>query len=372
MATLDYANARVDREPWGPILFRPSRRSVTLPSIAALAATWLAFRHAPWQLASELDRPAFARFSPGGRLVAAGATDTRQLRLYDAANGRALHPLAPSGPDRCRGFVDHERRFLDLTAVRARLLDVDTGRLLTELPNPPAVRYRPLAIDPRSPRVITRDADDATDNNFDREVAPQRLWALTAADGVTPAAEPDRPDRLVPRPLPAAAFSPDGRRIVQWSGRDIFDERPAVVRLLDSDDLRTLAEDSFPNASEIQVRFTADGTVRVIAQRRRVVSRTLSSGIAVSVRTRAPADGRLARSAEYEVPMGFYGSLANVSADARLLLLTNGLLGCTAYDLPTGNEVGTTSGPIIGAERMPDRLYVDREPRARRMIPRAI
>ncbi|SRR5258706_15413059 len=51
---LEYANPRGLKSRWGPILFRPSRRSILLILLTLASAAWLALRHEPWRLLCEI------------------------------------------------------------------------------------------------------------------------------------------------------------------------------------------------------------------------------------------------------------------------------------------------------------------------------
>src|SRR5438046_6152125 len=93
---LEYASPAATREPWGPILFRLSRRSVFLLALTAGAVTWLALRHEPWRMVGTIaaDYRCSPLFTSDNRIL---AFDTREgVNLYDPATGRRIRNILQS------------------------------------------------------------------------------------------------------------------------------------------------------------------------------------------------------------------------------------------------------------------------------------
>src|SRR5436190_17630984 len=100
---LDYASNQTQRIPWGPILFKPSLRSLVLLALTAAAFFWVSKRHVAWKYVaaippSELRLGGSAHsFTPSNHLLICGAV----ARVYDADTGQLLHTLGqPDQPNR--------------------------------------------------------------------------------------------------------------------------------------------------------------------------------------------------------------------------------------------------------------------------------
>src|SRR5258706_7608332 len=94
---LDYA---VGRAGWGPVLFRPSVRSLVLIVLVGLATAGVWHRHEPWTFVVRErlhTRDRIDRGAPDPVFVADGLVAVRSgddwLYLYDAATGRRLREL---------------------------------------------------------------------------------------------------------------------------------------------------------------------------------------------------------------------------------------------------------------------------------------
>src|SRR5436190_20939870 len=109
MTQLEYASAATAREPWGPLLFRPSRRSVLLLLLAGLTAWWLAARHHPWTLAAWVPyaqddqryRVDEFTFLDGAGLV----TRHGAVRLWDPSNGRIVYEIGNGAGGEAAAFT---------------------------------------------------------------------------------------------------------------------------------------------------------------------------------------------------------------------------------------------------------------------------
>jgi WD40 repeat protein len=158
---LEYASPAATREPWGPILFRLSWRSVFLFVLAAAAVTWLALRHEPWRMVGTIaaDYRCSPLFTSDNRIL---AFDTREgVNLYDPATGRRIRNVLPSiDTGTYRYFVQKNGEqilALPYTERTALLYDVASGRVVERLPNPDRLGSLLVAVAPDGPRVISRE-----------------------------------------------------------------------------------------------------------------------------------------------------------------------------------------------------------------------
>src|SRR4051812_44403195 len=100
MATLDYARPRTHRpaQQWGPILFRPSRRTAVWLAVALAAWAWTAYRPQAWRLngvavvSAQGGYPDSSRlqFLPSGNLLRL----SEMAELFDPTTGRVLATYA--------------------------------------------------------------------------------------------------------------------------------------------------------------------------------------------------------------------------------------------------------------------------------------
>src|SRR5262245_57954682 len=102
-ALLEYASPRT-RQPWRPILFRLSRRTIVMMLLTAAAIGWLALRHDPGRKVATIpvdykDDPSDsqvlnATFTPEGHVL---LFDTKLgVNRYDPATGKLIHKVLPN------------------------------------------------------------------------------------------------------------------------------------------------------------------------------------------------------------------------------------------------------------------------------------
>src|SRR5438128_312036 len=98
MPTLDYASNQTARPPWGPILFKPSARSLILILLTAATITWIAKRHDPWQYVGPIKLPPAVitrpsvHFTPEGQLLTCGQT----AATYNPDTGQRIRTIGQS------------------------------------------------------------------------------------------------------------------------------------------------------------------------------------------------------------------------------------------------------------------------------------
>lgn len=107
---LEYAAAATDRVPWGPIVVRPSRRSVLLLLLVVATAAWVAAWHEPWILTSVVSgAPSGVSAKPGapsntflGDGVFVVLDDSHgEVVVFDAESGRRIRTFGQeTSPDR--------------------------------------------------------------------------------------------------------------------------------------------------------------------------------------------------------------------------------------------------------------------------------
>jgi hypothetical protein len=220
---LEYASPAATREPWGPLFFRPSRRSLLLLLLTAAAVTWLALRHDPWRVVALIpsDYHLAPLFTPDNQIL---AFDTRfGVKLYDPATGQLIRTvLSKIDTGTYRYFVvSGGRQILALpwTERTALLYDVQTGRVIDRFPNPDGLGSQLITVASDPLRIIcypstpTRAARLRSSNRgapLPPPITPLRMWHL---GGRTPAAATQ--PIVLPRLGIGSSFSPDGRRILQ-------------------------------------------------------------------------------------------------------------------------------------------------------------
>lgn len=118
MTRIDYASAGVLREPWGPVGFRWSARSVALIVIVLVAGIWLRLRHLPYTAATVLPvAPFFMGFHDDGHLVT--ADPQAGVRVWDVRTGRVVeNPVLGTGEyGNPRAYWANPRYFWDEKAL---------------------------------------------------------------------------------------------------------------------------------------------------------------------------------------------------------------------------------------------------------------
>ena len=192
MPLLDYATPRTDRRPWGPILIRPSRRSVLFLAIAIAAFVWLHFRHEAWRQTGTVAGQGYAYFTPDDQLLS--YDPATGLQLHDRVTGQRLRTIVPPGdpkanPERWIVMPQREHVLVIPEAGQPiRIFEFASGRLIDVIPNPRIPTEFVLGIDPTSARFVTGD-----DNNFRNPpgqwARPPKLWQL-ARSNPSPATAP--------------------------------------------------------------------------------------------------------------------------------------------------------------------------------------
>jgi hypothetical protein len=221
---LEYASSQTPREPWGPLFFRPSRRSLLLMLLCAAAAAWLSARHHPWRAVATI---------PSDYHVSTPFTADNQLLVFDTARGVNLFDPATGTPIRTvlakldagayRYFVlKNGEQILALPQNgRAGGMRYDTasGRG-TAFTCPAGAIWQLGAVAPDSPRIIAGDVQNTWRDA--RRGTRAVLWDLL------PPAPATQPTAIMTYGQ-LSEFSPDGKRILQLSKRD-----SSALVLLDS------------------------------------------------------------------------------------------------------------------------------------------
>lgn len=210
-ALLEYASPPAVRETWGPLVFRPSRRSWMLLVLLGVATVWLGLRHEPWRRVGTVPGdlavgPAFT----GDNLVL--AFDSRAgANLFDPATGRRVRNVLPRvDPTTDRYYVlagGRQILVLPYNDRTARVYDVGSGRVVERVVNPDGLGSQLLLVAPDGPRLLTlKNGSDAKSSATTRPFEVT-YWDLTRSPPTT------RPVRTVERGSDLQ-FSPDGRRIL--------------------------------------------------------------------------------------------------------------------------------------------------------------
>jgi hypothetical protein len=97
MTQIDYASAGVLREPWGPVGFKWSVRSMILVALVLAAGVWLRLRHLPYTAVTVLPvAPFFMGFHDDGHLVT--ADPQAGVRVWDVWTGKVVeNPVLGTG-----------------------------------------------------------------------------------------------------------------------------------------------------------------------------------------------------------------------------------------------------------------------------------
>lgn len=226
---LEYATP-LGRDPWRPILFKPSRRSVLLALLTAASITWLALRHDPWRLFATIPSDYHLKplFTADNRIL---AFDTRfGVNLYDPATGQKLRNVLPNlDTGTYRYFVlKNGEQILALPHIdrTALLYDVNSGRVIDRLPNPDGLGSTLVAIAPDAPRIVSSwQTRPSASPRSAYAAGSLRWWDL---------AQKPRPE---PVEIPIAGdilrFSSDSRRLLIRTRNG-----PLCYRLFDTEKLR--------------------------------------------------------------------------------------------------------------------------------------
>ena len=233
--TLEYAAPRDAAAPWGPVLVRPSRRSVLLLLFTAAVAMWVGLRHEPWvpeaTVALSAATPAAPRVGQGLPIRLRPQTAANfelqddflltyddgiaEIRVWDAATGLLIRTIGQEArADGLRfpvGYyiVDRGRYVLARSLGRntADLIEPRTGLVVNRAPGlPPPGRV----ID-----VSAAAPDHAVLYGIESSVADGKLDATTF--GIWRTFEPpaNNPAHTFQFSRDATArFSPDGRTVV--------------------------------------------------------------------------------------------------------------------------------------------------------------
>ena len=268
-AVLSYASAPVDRVPWGPVWFWPSRRSVVLAVLTIGAFMWLARRHEPWThvrsfATDEVNTPGFT--ADGLLLTFDGA---RGANLWDPKTGQHLRTVVPrlTPGDEAAYAMDGGRRVLVLGE------DGEPGLIYDARP-PPAAPRPPVTVPnpigwradlhqacPGGPYVITRASTLA--GRWFQPYGSRTLYLWSLREGAKTLTADDM--RLLPFPA-VAKFSPDGSLILQWR-----DWPAAGFVLLEARTLREVAKADYPDVRIRDAGFAPAGgrnVFCVVTQRR--------------------------------------------------------------------------------------------------------
>jgi hypothetical protein len=237
-ALLDYAAPLAGREPWGPVVFGPSRRSLVLLVLLGLAATWFGVRHEPWRCVGTIPGDLAVGSSPFTRDGLILTFDSGAgANLFDPATGRLVRNVLPRiDPTVFRYFVlGGGERILELpyTDRIAVVYDGRDGHAIERLPNPDGLGSQLIQVAPDGPRMLTVRTRDP------RQVI---YWDLTRTPPAT------RPVRL-PGQDSDQRYSPDGRRIVETG--------PVVGAwwLLDGHTMAEVAGEARPTETPVRAGF---------------------------------------------------------------------------------------------------------------------
>ena len=160
---LEYASPAAARQPWGPVFFRASLRSLILFCFTAAAVTWLSLRHNPWRRVGTIPADYHLKplFTHDNQLL---TFDTLAgVHLYDPATGRIVRTVLPTiDTNIYRYFVlGGGQQILALPFVDrvALLYDVSSGRIVEArvkfvwLPTRPPLKSMPS---PKRPCIVIR------------------------------------------------------------------------------------------------------------------------------------------------------------------------------------------------------------------------
>ncbi len=197
-------------------------------------------------------------FSPDGKhIVAAGYSD-RSARVWEVETGKPL-PELPLGSTVASAAYSADGAFIVTTAAdnTAKVWDARTGKLVRSLGNRIGAAVKNLAFNTGDSSIITAHVDGKVGV---WKVQTGRLETVLDAGG---------------SPVNAASFSPDRRRVVTVSGKEIHDlggqeprariwkENESEPALDLSDRLVAVSEAWFSPNGRRAITLRKDGTVKV-------------------------------------------------------------------------------------------------------------
>jgi hypothetical protein len=222
LIVLEYTNPRTPRRWWvplGPWWFWPSRRSLAILLLAALAFAWTWHRPLVWDVSLRIPLGVYqsgywnysvAFLDHGLKVV--GDFDATTVKVWDAQTGAAIRSFAVRDPrEGSKWLVSRdEQRILLIGKSTSQLFDLQNGQRLAQYPSPewrlgeaapPTIKAG--AISPDGSRLLTYHADD--------ELC---LWDLTGQVPVKLASRTMSPaDTQDPYQPPNLAFSPNGSAV---------------------------------------------------------------------------------------------------------------------------------------------------------------
>jgi hypothetical protein len=258
---MSYASANVTPEGWGPVLFRPSRRSLVILLIAAGAFAWLAWRHEAWVAVAAVAPPNGECWGEmwmhnGGVLLAwnrqnaiVGWDGRTGRRLYDVDGLGASYVARVTGGGRrllLVGWDGHGGQFLTD-------FDVPTGRIVTRKFLPDGVRVE----------------DVLPERDMILYVRPHPSKGLRAVDlaefGLLKLSDPGGGGRrrlFEARDAPREKISPDGATVLLIENHFPWGDLEYVATLREIPTGRPVL--SIRCAGEFEPAFSEDGSSLVV------------------------------------------------------------------------------------------------------------
>ena len=268
---LDYASPRHDRPRWGPILFRPSRRTLLLALLTAATALWLSRRHEPWHHVAIPANAEFARivFTPSGKLL---VLDHHTARVFDPRTGHLFHALGERSPATAAHAPDilsirGGREVVKVHGDHVVLYDTDTGAVLGTYDRPMIAGARPrvwFASAPTGRKLFLEAERVSKPYDPDEKGDPESLQAvrLYTWDLNAPSAAP----------VPAHPFPGSPHTQITWDATALaFDDRGGrrapqdpAVRLFDAVTGKPIPLDPPPPNAGFFGAFSADSNWMVL------------------------------------------------------------------------------------------------------------
>jgi WD40 repeat protein len=185
--------------PVNSVVFSPDGGRVVTASDDGSARVWSLRGQAPVRVLGHRGPVHTAVFSPDGSLVLTASQDGT-ARIWRTTSGVHLWTLHEGGPVTSASFTPGGTLVLTTGGGRARVWQARTGALVRELPHPGPVLGGSFSPDGHQVVTIGSDPDDTNLRARIFDVESGRLVRELAATGVT-----------------AASFSPDGLRVVTGS-----------------------------------------------------------------------------------------------------------------------------------------------------------